>query len=220
MKTTLKTLIRFVRPLGLVAGLLVSPVACSSSSETGPAGPYCGSSDPCGCVTPSPGETCAPNGAECRCTHAHDAEPPEAGVAEASASETSAFVGQWSPLSGTGQEDCGSGNVRALPPDTSAVLTFVEDAPGTLKATSSGAAGCTLTLSADGAGAALAEASESCDVPGGGAVSFTTFQLTPMVAGAPDDDAGAPPGDRLDWQLGDSDGTCTTTLHYTLVRVN
>jgi hypothetical protein len=209
------------------------------------------------------------------------------------------FVGKWSPISGTGQANCG-GQITSLPPNPGAILTFVQDGPSTLAATSSGAAGCTLELFVSGETASLAQAVETCPVNTGGSVSFTTFTLvfTPLVetvdggdssdagVGASDaepsvdaspsadgaaddassgedasaDDASLPgdggasdassPGDAgadsaptssdagtdgassggdagagsnvqlgtLDWQLGDSDGTCLTTLHYTLVR--
>lgn len=224
--------------------LLAALAASCGSSSAAPAPPReeCTSPDPCGCVPPDPSQTCVADGPVCRCTSAGDAEPPDAGAPdgapEAIAPSSAAFVGRWSPFSGTGQTVC-AGALTPLPPDTTAVLTFTQDSASTLAATSSGAPDCSLELRVEGGVAELADPSQSCNVPGGGVVSFTTFQLTPTAAGtddagtqaatgnddagadlgSSDGDAGSPPSrDRLDWQLRDDDGTCTTTLHYTLVR--
>jgi hypothetical protein len=194
--------------------------ACSTASTTPDApGAHCGSASPCGCVTPRLGETCTPTGAECTCTH-RDAPDASDGAVDPPAAALEAFLGRWSPVDGTGQSDC-AGAVNPLPPDPSAVLTFTQSGPAALTATSSGAPGCSLALHVKDGVASLAEAAETCDVPGGGVVQFTTFVLEPHASadgGAPDaGDAGSQ--DRLDWELGDNNGTCTTGLRYTLGRV-
>jgi hypothetical protein len=136
-----------------------------------------------------------------------------------------AFVGEWSPISGNGETNCG-GQITSLPPNTGAILTFTQDGTDTLKATSSGAGDCALELFVSGETASLAQSSETCPVPGGDSVSFTTFTLvfTPQKgedaapdAVSPSEDAGAPQG-VLDWHLADTDVSCVTTLHYTLAR--
>jgi hypothetical protein len=278
--------------------------ACASNAQPpGRATDYCGSSDPCGCVESVVGQTCSAHGTTCSCTgtNAEDAGFDAGDAADAlPAPGSSVFIGKWSPISGSGQANCG-GQLTPLPPNTGAILTFTQDGPSALSATSSGAGDCALALSVSGAMASLAQSPEVCAVAAGGSVSFTAFTLvfTPGVgttdAGAtgagltPDasdaggrgdasdaasgpDDAGAnddasvdggPPSldagadgatssedasdtndaassddagtdgsspssnadagparaeDTLDWQLADSDGTCVTTLHYTLVR--
>jgi hypothetical protein len=275
----------------LSAGLALAACGSDGASAQGPAG-----TDPCAAFSPAPGQTCHADGATCICsdTEAGATGPgwPDAAAPDG-AFGTSVFVGRWSPLFGSGEANCGGGGA-ALPPNPQAVITFTQDGAGRVTATSSGAPECALELRVSGDTASLAQASETCPVPNGDPVTFTTFALTfftsddagaPPVgdgaedagsasddgaadaqapsddaaqaaigddggddgatdaalsgddasveAGLPATDGGAPPAieagveagaplssDRLDWQLADGDGTCKTTLHYTLVRIS
>jgi hypothetical protein len=169
--------------------------ACSSNSQ--PQGEYCGSSDPCGCLVTTVGQVCVAQGTSCTCTNIEDSGTADSGDAEDSGTADSgdagdapappdmaALVGNWSPISGSGQANCG-GQVTSLPPNTGAILTFTQDSSDTLKATSSGAGDCLLELFVSGEKASLAQSLETCPVSGGGSVSFTTFTLV-FTPGTPE----------------------------------
>jgi hypothetical protein len=159
--------------------------ACSST----PAAPeidYCGSPDPCGCES-NVGQVCTAQGTTCTCTSTGEAGAPDASDAATDApspppTDLAEFVGTWSPVSGTGEANCG-GQVTPLPPNPNAVLTFTKTGPTSLSAASSGAGSCVLELVVSGATASLAQATESCAVATGGSVSFTTFTLVYSAAG-------------------------------------
>jgi hypothetical protein len=202
---------RFTLGATLTAGLLLG--GCSSA--------------------PSPNES---GDGSCNCAGSNlpDSAPAEAAVeaGEAGApvdapagADTTPFVGQWAPISGSGQSNC-NGEMDPIQPDPEARLTFVPGGQNALTATSSDAPDCTIELRVSGTTASLAQVSESCSVSTGGFVAFTTFDLA--LAPLPADgglalEAGldaSGEGGALDWKLVDTEGDCVTTLHYTLARAD
>ena len=122
-----------------------------------------------------------------------DASLPDAGPAY-----PGDFVGRWSPLSGTGEEQCSDGRSTSLPPNTGAIFTVVQTSPNTLTASSSGVPGCNLDLLVTGTTASLLktqpyQTDPTCSDPTGALYSFDTFNLTFVPAGA---DAGSPTVDE------------------------
>jgi hypothetical protein len=198
---------RYALLASVVAGFFA--VACSSSQ--GGSVTACDTSDPCGCVVHPPGDTCVANGATCACTSPSqtDAGPTaDAGPTSSDAGPTAdaappvdlaPFVGKWSPVSGTGQTDC-NGTTTSTPPNPYAILTFTQDGPNTMKATSSGAGNCALELVASGQTASLAQSPETCLDNYGNTVEFTAFHL--VVIPPPD---AADGGMASDAGLGASD---------------
>ncbi len=278
------------------------PLLQPGTPDQAPPAESCDSSDPCACVQSTPGETCTAHGASCTCApNAADSGPGDAGdSAPPAPPDMGVFVGKWSPISGTGQANCG-GQITSLPPNPGAILTFVQDGPSTLAATSSrrrwlharalrlrrdrvARAGSrdlpseyrrlgfvhdvyarlhTLVRKRWMGEIALKRASARvtrsrawtrlrartglrttlhrvrtrvqtthlCRATGApamrprrsdaGADSAPTSSDAGTDGASSGGDAGAGSNVQLgtlDWQLGDSDGTCLTTLHYTLVR--
>jgi len=225
-----------VTPIGVLLCVLAG---CSSSQTTttvtqipsdAGAATGCAAGDPSGCGCPS-GSTasCSASGL-CLCS---TPSPVEAGPVSPFVAD---FAGNWSPESGSGEETCTDGQSTPLPPDTAAVFPIVKDSFDTLNIHGAGmAAGCSLELQVVGATATPVVPNPSCS-----GVVYTTFVLAFLppgstAAGDAGDDGGAPDatavdaGDggaldtnHLDWhlvsQFTDPAKTCTSTLHYTLVR--
>lgn len=231
----------------VATALGLAGAACSGAN---PSAPYSG--DP-GMASPDASETqpnCTPFpcGAQCcqgnTCwfvdsTGATVQEVPACSGPEAGppVGPATLFAGRWSPISGSGQESCTDGEATALPPDTSAVLTFVQSGLSTLEAFGAGSAStCSMELRVAGNVASEASPNPGCAIPGsnGVIVYFPKFQITldepdggteggkteGGTADGGEDGGSVRPQVTLTWQLEstftDAVKTCTSSLVYTL----